>query len=122
MRPTPVVALVALLAGVAIAADKPALGELPPPPEMVKGRKPATAPAPAASPINDDALEPEVVITPRGEDVHEEYRIGGRVYMIKVVPKRGKPYYLVDPDGRGEFQRSDLQPSVSPPMWVIKRF
>ena len=81
----------------------------------------STAAAPAAT--ADEAIpEPEVVITTRGEDRHEEYRISGRLYMIKVIPKRGAPYYLVDEDGQGRFIRSDLLPSTSPPMWVIKRF
>lgn len=66
--------------------------------------------------------EPEVVITTKGQDRYEEYRIGGRLYMIKVTPKIGKPYYLVDNTGRGEFVRSEFAPKVSPPMWVIKRF
>ncbi|MCK7578061.1 MAG: DUF2782 domain-containing protein [Chromatiales bacterium] len=58
----------------------------------------------------------------RGEDRHEEYRIGGRLYMVKVTPKRGRPYYLVDRDGHGEFARSESVPAVSPPTWVLKEF
>jgi phytoene dehydrogenase-like protein len=54
--------------------------------------------------------------------IAEEYRIGGRLYMVKVIPKKGPPYYLIDPNGSGVFVRSDLAPDVSPPMWVIKRF
>jgi len=75
--------------------------------------------------VNPDAgalPEPEVTITTKGETLHEEYRLGGRLYMIKVIPNQGRPYYLIDNEGRGEFMRSDFQPSVSPPMWVIKRF
>jgi hypothetical protein len=86
----------------------------------------APAPANQASPpakADESAIpEPEIVITTKGQDRYEEYRIGGRLYMIKVTPKVGKPYYLVDNAGRGEFVRSEFAPKVSPPMWIIKRF
>jgi Protein of unknown function (DUF2782) len=108
--------LLAVIASSAMAAEPKKLKELPPPPERVKDYRP---PAPAA---DDNLPEPEVVITTRGEDRHEEYRIGGRLYMVKVTPKVGKPYYLIDNEGRGVLQRSDLQPAISPPMWIIKEF
>ena len=44
----------------------------------------------------DPALEPQVTILKRGTDTVEEYRIGGKLYMIKVTPAHGRPYYLVD--------------------------
>lgn len=106
------------------AADKEKPGTLPEPPPPVKNY---TAPAqPPAEPPDAGALpEPEVTITPGEKPVAitaEEYRIAGRLYMIKVIPKKGKPYYLIDKEGQGEFVRSDFLPGVSPPMWVIKRF
>jgi hypothetical protein len=54
--------------------------------------------------------------------VREEYRLNGQLYMIKVTPKHGKPYYLIDAEGSGQFRRSDLEPAVAVPMWVIKRW
>ncbi len=43
--------------------------------------------------------------------------------MIKVTPKHGVPYYLVDPKGDGKFvRRGQINPAVQPPMWVIHRF
>lgn len=95
--------------------EKP--GTLPEPPPPASNYQ---APPPAAA--DEGIPEPEIVITTRGEDRHEEYRIAGRLYMIKVIPKTGKPYYLIDHEGRGDFSRSDAVPRVSPPMWVIKRF
>jgi hypothetical protein len=114
-------AFLALFLCSAYAADKDSFGTLPEPPEPVMHYK---TPLPAAV-VNPDAgalPEPEVTITTKGETLHEEYRLGGRLYMIKVIPNQGRPYYLIDNEGRGEFMRSDFQPSVSPPMWVIKRF
>lgn len=76
----------------------------------------------AAQDADERPDEPEVTITTRGEDRHEEYRLNGRLYMIRVTPKVGPSYYLIDNEGQGQFMRSDLAPRISPPVWVIKRF
>lgn len=53
----------------------------------------------------------------------EEYRVGGRLYMIKITPKNGRPYYLIDNRGDGKFARQDsLDSGVRVPQWVIKKF
>lgn len=91
-------------------------------------RPPGLAPVPEPPPPPpgyepDPSLEPEVTIRQRGEEQVEEFRIGGKLYMIKVTPKYGKPYYLVDQRGDGQFTRMDhLDSGVRPPMWVIQRF
>ncbi len=98
---------------VAEASPADATQPLPPPPlePLTDGLEPT-----------DAELEPEITIVP-GEDVtFVEYRIGGRLYMIKVVPAQGPPYYLIYPEGNGEFRRSGLGPEITPPLWVIKRF
>jgi hypothetical protein len=105
------------------AADREKFAPVPEPPAPVEDyRRPAAAANTPAADTDEAIPEPEVVITTKGEDRHEEYRIGGRLYMIKVIPKRGAPYYLIDREGQGEFVKSDLLPSINPPMWVIKRF
>lgn len=110
-------AVLALLGGVAVltaqAAD-PKLQELPEPPPM--------SPTPPAAEAPADNAEPEITITTQGAERHEEYRVRGQLYMIKVTPAHGKPYYLIDNEGRGQFSRSDFAPSIKVPMWVIKRF
>ena len=91
-------------------------------------RPPDLEPLPEAPPPppplpDDDVSEPEVTIEQRGEDTYEEYRLNGQLYMIRVTPRNGVPYYLVDPAGTGNFARQDgLGADVRPPMWVIKRF
>jgi len=37
----------------------------------------------------DPALEPQVTIMKRGSDTVEEYRVGGKLYMLKVTRPRG---------------------------------
>lgn len=71
----------------------------------------------------DPALEPQVTILKRGTDTVEEYRIGGRLYMVKVTPANGVPYYMIDHKGDGRFSRQDsLDSGIRPPMWVIHEF
>lgn len=65
----------------------------------------------------------KVTITKKQDLTIEEYRVGGRLYMIKITPKHGKPYYLIDDRGDGRFARRGSENfMVSPPMWVIKKF
>lgn len=71
----------------------------------------------------DPTLEPQVTIRKRGEDTVEEYRIGGKLYMLKVTPPNGRPYYMIDERGDGKFARQEAHDSgIRPPMWVIHQF
>lgn len=76
------------------------------------------------TPQADELTEPEVTIRPSGQGFIEEYRMHGQLYMIKVTPKRGYPYYLVDADGDGnlETRRSNLDPDVLIPRWTLFRW
>ena len=104
--------LAAALPVAAQQAKPPALQPLPEPPPPPPGYEP------------DPALEPQVTILKRGTDTVEEYRIGGKLYMVKVTPSGGgKPYYMVDYRGDGTFTRQDNYDSgLRPPMWVIFQF
>ena len=85
-----------------------ALPEVPPPPPGV------------SDPGADD---PRVMIKPQEGDRVEEYRDGGRVVMLKVTPRNGPPYYLVDTTGSGNWMRREsLDDGVRVPMWTIKTF
>ncbi len=82
---------------------------------------PAVPPPPPGMEAFDAALEPQVTIVKKDADTHEEYRVNGRLYMVKVTPAIGPSYYLVDQSGDGSFARIDtFQPVTSPPMWVIR--
>src|SRR5690554_4424649 len=43
-----------------------------------------------------EPLEPDVTIIRRGEDIIEEYRINNRLYMVRIKPRIGPAYYLLD--------------------------
>ena len=109
-----VLALLGCFATLTAQAADPKLQELPAPPPMSQAQSAAEAPA--------DTAEPEITITTQGAERHEEYRVRGQLYMIKVTPAHGTPYYLIDNEGSGQFSRSDFAPSVKVPMWIIKRF
>ncbi len=81
---------------------------------------PAVPPPPPEMEPFDAAMEPQVTIVKTEKDTREEYRIKGKLYMIKVTPSVGKPYYLVDRQGDGHFIEDDIPHApVKPPMWVI---
>ena len=102
----------AMVGTIVLAQDSKKLEPLPPVPP----------PTPEMQPF-DAALEPQVTIKKRAGDTVQEYRINGRLYMIKVIPEHGVPYYLVDDRGDGNMVRyNTLDTGVRPPMWVIKEF
>ncbi|MDP2821452.1 MAG: DUF2782 domain-containing protein [Sulfuritalea sp.] len=110
MRRAIVLLLSALALNVAAQTRPPKLEPIPEPP-----------PAPAGS-LNE-ALEPQVTIIKRGEDKVEEFRIGGKLYMLKVTPPHGVSYYLLDNNGDGSWVRQDSRDSgLRVPMWVIGTF
>jgi hypothetical protein len=64
--------------------------------------------------------EPEVRIIRRERETIEEFRFGGQLYMIRVTPEHGVPYYLVDWVGDGRFTRSHgVESTLRVPMWVL---
>lgn len=83
-----------------------------------------THPPSSAGGDADAELAPDITITERGETTVEEYRINGQLYMIKIIPKKGVPYYLVDSNGDGLLSRrmNDLSPGFLIPSWVILRW
>ncbi|MEF8792313.1 DUF2782 domain-containing protein [Thiohalorhabdus sp.] len=62
--------------------------------------------------------DPEVTIIQQKDMTITEYRSGGRVYMIKVDPDVGPPYYLVDRTGDGSWDRR-MGPDIAVPQWTI---
>ena len=111
-------------------ADRPLPSQTPAPtkPPAAKGKVPNLQPVPEPPPPPpglelDPGLEPQVTIQKRGTETVEEFRVNGRLYMVKVTPAHGVPYYLIDDVGRGDFVRRDSYDTrTRPPMWVIHTF
>lgn len=110
--------LAALLASAAFAAQAQSQARPLPP-----GSRPLEEPPPmpAATPEADAALQPQVTIRREEDKEIAEYRMNGRLYMIRITPKGGKPYTMVDPKGDGTFVRHDntLSPHLSVPQWTL---
>lgn len=84
---------------------------------------PDAQPVPDGAPTAKDIDEPQITIRNKGTYREEEYRLHGKLYMIKVTPPKGRPYYLIDNTGDGKFVRYEgpVVPLVVP-MWLIKTF
>lgn len=107
--------LAALIGGLTLLtlAGRPALAadpvDAPPPPEVLESGEP---------------LEPEVTIREQGAETIYEYRVDGKLVMVRVQPKGAPPYYFVDRDGDGEleFTRDDPREGPNTNMWVLFRW
>lgn len=89
-------------------SDAELLEEVPPPPKVQAG----------------EALEeePEVTIRKKGKETIEEYRMNGEVYMMKVTPDHGVPYYLYKEDQHSDWVNVGPNPPVAVPKWILFRF
>lgn len=70
-----------------------------------------------------DGEQPEDIRIRPGDkgEVWYEYRINGEIREIKVVPKIGKPYYLVPAEGQEGYIRLDRS-QLLVPKWVLFRW
>lgn len=74
----------------------------------------ACATTPTSSATADVVIPPDAAsatrLMPNGDQV-TEYRVAGQLRIVKVQPKRGRPYYLQDRNGDG---RVDGDKGISP--------
>lgn len=75
--------------------------------------------------VQDEQIEPTVTIREEEERTIEEYRYDGQIYMVKVTPKGGIPYYYIDTDGDGvlelDIDQKAMNP-VQPVFWKVKEW
>jgi len=99
------------IAGAPTAITPPAgllpLEEIPPPP--IVGEDQVTA-------------EPKVTIIKKNGETIEEYRINGQLYMLKVTPAHGVPYYMHKEDQSGGWLMDGPSQPLSIPKWILFRF
>jgi hypothetical protein len=78
------------------------------------------SPQVAPSPVTGDAVEPDITIRSEGEELIYEYRVKGQLYMIKIQPQFGPPYFLIDTNGDGVMDIRNSDPrDISIPQWVL---
>jgi hypothetical protein len=71
--------------------------------------------------VHPSDIEPAVTLREHENRVVEEYRVNNNLYMIKITPSVGAPYYLVDEDGSGDmaWSRGGSQLEENVPQWAL---
>ena len=73
-------------------------------------------------PLRDgQSIEPNINIIQKQDRTIQEYRMNGKLYMIKVVPTIGRPYFLMDTDGDGSLDTTqhELDSGLLIPSWIL---
>jgi len=108
MRNSLPIGLLLFLPVVCLAADVPEA--VPEPPDL---------PMPVQS---GEEMEPDINIR-KGKDneLIQEYSRNGKVYMIKITPQVGPPYYLLDTNGDGQMdvKKNDMDKNTNINMWNL---
>jgi len=71
--------------------------------------------------MDGESIEPDINIIQKKDRTIEEYRVNGKLYMIKVTPNIGLPYFLMDTDGDGslETKQHELDSGLLIPSWIL---
>lgn len=98
-------------------------------PGLLLGTLGALLPAALAQPrpdrldlrVTEADFAPQVRVRDHDNRTVEEYRVNGNLYMLKVTPAAGAPYYLIDEDGSGELAWNRGQPggNLQVPQWTL---
>jgi len=66
-------------------------------------------------------VQPDIEIRRESNAEYQDYSVNGNTYMVKVNPKHGRPYYLMDSDGNGDFswRRGNMNTELLVPGWAI---
>jgi hypothetical protein len=115
----PIVAALAVSLALTAAAQ-PAPPQAASPPKLEPLPEPEPPPPEIAA---DPELQPQVTTIEHDNETIEEYRVNGRLNMVKVTPRHGRPYYLVPNNAKGGFVRYDsLDFGLKVPQWVLFSF
>ena len=76
---------------------------------------------PVYIPTREELEEGQVEIIAGEDQTVFEYRVNGRLMMIKIVPKFGATYYMVPADGQPHYEGLDHKKKLYP-QWVIVEF
>jgi len=91
------------------------LEDVPPPPPMVVDTP--------ASALETQLRDAQITERTEGDQRVQEYRVKGKLFMMRVTPKHGRPYIMIDHKGDGQFARQDnLDSGVRVPQWVLVEF
>jgi hypothetical protein len=126
MRWFMVVALLGLFVAPLVQGQE--LADVPPPPEIPDEAYDPEMLEGAPPPVLDERArqqqlleEADITLIERPDAMIREYRVGGRLFMVEVIPRVGRPYYLIDSTGDGQMdtRRNRLGPNFVPPQWIL---
>lgn len=71
--------------------------------------------------VHRSDISPSITLQEHDNRLVEEYRVNNNLYMIKVTPTVGAPYFLVDEDGSGDmaWHRGASQFEKNAPQWTL---
>ena len=96
------------------AAETPSLEplpDIPPPPSTFTDAS-----------VDEAGITPDITIVQKQNETVEEYRVNGQLYLLKVTPKHGVPYYMHREQADGNWITLGPLPPLSIPQWVIFKF
>ncbi len=104
--------LILIFASMTLSAPLMAQDDLEKPPPIPPE---STEDVPIPPKVQEEQIEPTVTIREEEERLIEEYRMNGRLYMVKVTPKKGGvSYYYVDTNGDGKLELDPDQQALNP--------
>ncbi|MFA5984123.1 MAG: DUF2782 domain-containing protein [Methylococcaceae bacterium] len=99
----------------------PALADEAPEPQVAPPQATPEVPDPPLPVQSGEVLEPDITIIRKEKETIQEYRVGGKLYKVKVIPDVGPPYYLIDTNGDGnlDVQRNDADRQGHINLWKL---
>jgi Protein of unknown function (DUF2782) len=82
---------------------------------------PEEAPESPAAVESGEEMEADITIIRKAKKTIQEYRRGGKLYLIKIIPDIGPPYYFIDTNGDGKMdvRRSELDRDSDINTWKL---
>jgi len=71
-------------------------------------------------PTREELAEGQVEIIAGENKTVFEYRVNGRLLMIKIVPKVGTTYYMVPADGQPHYESLDHKKKLYPQFVIVE--
>lgn len=110
----------ALLASTMAASAEDSAPPPPAVPERAGGGAFLQAPDAPSSPVAGESVEPDITIRESEGATIYEYRVRGMLYMVRIQPQFGPPYYMIDTDGNGTLDMRNSSPTnISIPQWLL---
>ncbi|TVQ94371.1 MAG: DUF2782 domain-containing protein [Chromatiaceae bacterium] len=81
-----------------------------------------SAPEVPSAPFAGDRIGvPDIIIRETETETITEYSVRGQVYMVRVQPSVGPPYYLLDTNGDGQLDVQSREPpaAIAVPQWLL---